>query len=814
MWRPLIFCEVLRSLKYRPRDVLFCVGVLSIGIAASSVAFSIVSETILTPLAFPNASQIVELFQPEKENGIRRPFTYRFFYDARHQLPGIKDLAALSFSRVVVQHRGERAVAVDALSCSASLFRLLRLSPTIGRTFDQREENSPGVSVALLSEQFWKSEYNGSPKVIGEELSVNGKPFIVIGVLPHTVRIPPLASSPSIWIPLDSDPMIDQLKKMFASTWDRSAYLTLWARLEPGVSLAVAEQRIQNVAAPLLAQDDLRHSSDYLFQIASVEDELRSDYRLAMYLLISASVLTLLVASSNMSSIMIARAQAKRNEISIRQVFGEHPALSLVRLLLDPILGTITGWLVSVPISVITLRAIGRILPADTLPFQDFAINGEILVSALSLSLIFTLATTIFPACRIAYGRRTRLHGATRTATEDKPTRASQNLIVITQVICGMVALSLFFSLFEVYQRVSALPLGFNPQNILTVDLTLPQTNVSGQHWKSLIETVGEDISGVPGVLSAAPIVSAPLTPSLHISYSLLGKHVQHQSEIAEYRPVGPDYFSILHVPILKGRSFEPSDRETDPSVCIVNQTLARISSPDSIELGGRLGLLNLPTCEVVGIVGDVASSDSTKEPEPTIYVPFDQMPNDAIQGFLALLVKVGDRNSEVKYHTQQIRHVFEKLAPTLPFDLRELSAIANERLSPERFRAAIMSFVSFIALILSACSIYGVTANHIVFRRRALTIRLVFGATKKQVIAHVMRHALKLAFGGIVAGFILVYALLSLFSGFIAGLTGQMLALESLFAACIITLIVSISAFIASTATLRLDTAEVLKEA
>lgn len=813
-----IFRDTGRLLSRSPRGVISAVIILVVGIAASLATLSVVDATILHPLPYSEPQTIVELSQPNKGGSVSRPFTYRFFYDAQGRLPGLHRLAALSFSEVIFRNENDQTDSslVNVLACSTSLFDILRLSPRAGRFFNRAEErNLSANSVTVISEQFWRAHYSADPQILGQTVWLNEQPFVVIGVMPKKIRIPPLPSAPSFWIPLGSDPMIAQLRKMFPSSWDRSAYLSIWGRLDAGTNPAIAEHEVKSVASPLLAEDDLHYSSELGLRVAPIVEELKNEYRIQMYLLFAACLLVLIVSCSNASTVVLARAFQKRAQISIRQALGERQFETLARLLIEPITVAILGWLGGVLLALFMVRALERSLPDGILPFRDLTLDFRVLVFVLIASVAFAVGVSASPAYRLArLGHAGLTQGSSRSFSEHRRMKVSRQSIVALQVACATVALVVFLSLFQAYRNVSRAPLGFDPNRVVVVDLTMLMSTSSGRHWKNFDNSLANKLVQSSGFQSATA-VSAPLTISLRTSYTLLGDHTSDGGEIADYRPVGPGYFSLLHIPIQAGRSFSATDEPTSPHVCIINEMLARTQFAQRNELGAQIVPLGLGPCEIVGIVGNVASEAIGHRPSPAIYIPFDQVPDDVVQGFMTVLVRTsaGTSRAGIKYARQMVTDFLRNSDAYLYSSIYPLSDVVDIRLSAERFRALMMGVVSIIIIMLCGYGVYGITTNYIAEGRRTLTIRLALGATNTHLLVSVLKDTCKLAMVGIAIGLPVGYFLVRMLSQFVTNGSASNISTQLLISALAITVLTCLSACIAARAVLRLNTAEVLKE-
>jgi putative ABC transport system permease protein len=810
----MIFKDAWRSFKQDRLTAGLALVSLALGLATATVTLTIVDMTLLHPLPYPAPEKIVEISQPEKSSGRPRAFSYRFFYDSLGRLPGIQALSPLSFSDQILDSDNQGAsdpVVVTSLACSASLFDVLRLDPLRGRLFDQ-DEALPGAgsSVALISEELWRGRYSSDPNILGKRIRLNELPFTVIGVMKAGLRLPPTPAPPAVWIPLGSDPILAQVKKMFPSRWDRSAYLApMWARVASSHSVGAIEEQLRATGLPLLAQDDPESSQDADLRVVPLVEQLRNKYGLETRGLILAALLVLMVSCFNISSLILTRSLSRRTEIAVRVALGESQLRVATRVLFEGMLISLLGASLGILAARLVLNALASIIPNGLLPYRDIVISADVLILSMAVAAGGGIGVSIWPA--VSAARLTRgnlLECLHRSSTEGRPMKLNRQVLVAAQVGCAVLALTLFVCLFRTYRNISATRLGFDADPVLIANLRLPQNVASGERWKGVGTLLIDDLGSQEGVASAAIALSPPVTRSLRTSYAIAGATT---GGLADYRAVGPDYFTVLGIPLLNGRSFSRSDTLKAPRVCIISDTLARTQFVEGQEIGALIKPAAMEPFEVVGVAGDVVSYNLKDHPAPTIYVPFDQMPGDVIQGFMTVLVRTTG-NASNRYQVSRLAQTIKRAAPTLPANIQSLATIVAERSSTERFRALLMGAVSLVAVVLAACGIYGTAANYVVQGRREMTIRLALGATNGRVIGSIVKNTLVLAAAGLVLGLSIAYPLLKALSAVLYGLSG-LDATGIMACVLFIPLLASLSAYIPSRRVLSFSIADVLKE-
>jgi len=401
-----------------------------------------------------------------------------------------------------------------------------------------------------------------------------------------------------------------------------------------------------------------------------------------------------------------------------------------------------------------------------------------------------------------------------RSSTEGRSMRLNRKILVMAQIACAVLAGVLFISLFLSYRMLSSGRLGFDSDSVLVTDLKLPQNQASGERWKQLATLLVNNIATQEGIVSAAVAIAPPVTLSLRTSYKISDNNPQKTSGIAEYRAVGPEYFSVLGIPLRKGRAFSATDNSKNKPVCLLNETLVRKHFVEGNEVGNQITPLGMQPCEVIGVVGDVASHNLKDRPAPAIYVPFDQLADAVIQGSMSILVRtrVGASFDNPDYYRNLLVQTVRRDAPTLPANIRPLATIVSELSSPERFRATLMGVVSLLAIILAACGVYGVVANYVAQRRHDMIIRLSLGATTRRVIGGVLKDTFLLAVLGLMLGLFGAYPLLKVLRGVLFGVSG-IGTFAIVVCALVILSAVFISAYLPARRIMRLNMADILRD-
>ncbi|MDB4874272.1 MAG: putative permease [Gemmatimonadetes bacterium] len=763
IFRLLVTRDLWRSLKRRGASAVLSILSVAIGVAVAAVALSIVRTTMLRPLAYARADEIVELKRSNKFLG-NRPFTYKFFYTVQERIPGLRSLAALNSVDMTLQSRvgdtdPER---VTTLACSASLFQVLSVRPILGRLFDASEEpRHAGAAVALLSEELWRGRFGGDPGVVGRTVWLNGRAFQVIGVTPQTLRIPPLPSPPSVWIPLGADPTLDQLEKMLPSKWAQSIYLRLWARVDPRASQAQAESAIRSVSAPVLALEDPTDHDTSPIQIARLEEIVRQRYRGEMYVLFAVAFLALFISCANTYGLALSRALPRQGEMSIRRALGERGVHAVARVLLDGVVLATAGAIVGLIATPSLLRCLEVALPAGVLPFRSVGVSAGVLSLVAVVPVVIVAAALVPAAIVLAQESLGEIGSASRRATSARPASRHRSMLVVLQAACAVVSLAILLSLFRAYRDVSKVPLGFDPNSVVVAELTLPEGGGSADEWRRLASTMESELQTGPRFENIAVAIALPTRKTMRPTYRVLGGSSDGARGLAEYRPVSAGYFAALRIPLISGRPFRSSDVEP---VCVVSRGLARSAFPNRDAIGEHIEPAAGKQCRIIGVAGDVVSSDLRAEPVPTIYIPFWQTPNEAIQSWLAVIgrVRPAPTTSGSRADQYAFAQTLHGVAPTLPITISALQTITDNLSADEKFHADLMIAVALAALVLLAAGAYGIASTYVASRHRELATRAALGATTERLISLVVLESLRLGLVGAVVGWIATVAILA----------------------------------------------------
>lgn len=726
-----------RSLRRNPGFTCVAVLTLALGIAGNTAIFSVINATLLYPLPYPQPDRLM-IVRWQDQSDISAP---AFFMVKNH---------SHSFSSITALYPADAGVNlsaigppqyIKALSVSSDFFQTLGILPAIGDSFSAEDDRPNAPGTAVLSYGLWARSLNRDPSAIGRSLRVNGHIYKVIGIMPADFKSYPNAD---VWLPLQLNP----------SSADPGSDYRVIVRLADQVTRQQAQRELDQLAHEYpLTYLPSGQKANLIAQ--PLQGFLVNRKREGLVILFAAVAFVFLIACTNVAVLILVRAAAGTQAIAIRAALGPGRG-SLVRLFLtESLLLSVTGGVMGLILAKESLPLLRAWWPADLPLSANLSIDGRVLLFTLAVSVFSPLLFGLAPALKLSRVKLAQVLARTsRSASASTEQVRTIRWLVFGQTALSVMLLAGTMLLLKSLLNLYSVPLGFVPDH-----LVLAQVSFAGERYRSttstsqLVDQIIERLRSLPGVDSASAVNGPPLESGLNLPIypSEMPEALDHADE---YRPVTPDYFATLRIPLRAGRFFFPADTSTSTPVAIINETMAHHWWPGKSAIGHSLKVSDelgpqfedVPR-QIVGVVSDIHDRGPGLPPSPTVFVPMGQTP-DNITAFSnkVFLASIPIRISRDIDLSNQIAAAVRTADSSLPLaSLRPFSQVIDDYLANRRFVILLTTAFSTFALLLTAIGIHGLLSYQMRLRTREIAVRVALGATRTRVVRMVVRQAAKL---------------------------------------------------------------------
>lgn len=727
-----------RQFTKHPGFTAVAVLTLALGIGACAAIFSVVNGVLLRPLDYPQPDRIVvirETCLPQFPEFSVAPAN---FSDWQKEARSFSSLAA--YTDISCNFTGEaepqRLVAVKA---TARYFDVYGIQPVLGRFFAS-DEDAPGKNhVAVLSYAFWQRAFGGDIKVNGRTLQLNGESYTVVGVAPRTFG---RANNVDLWMPMAFSPV--ELKNKNRS----SHYVLAIGRLKRGVTAAAANSELKLIAAELARQYPDTNKNWSVF-VTPMHDFMVRDLRVALYTLLAAVGCVLLIACANIANLLLARATARRRELSIRAALGAGRYRLVRQLLTESVLLGLCGGVAGLLVALWGLDALLALAPSDLPRASSIRVDALVLIFCLVLSCVTGIIFGVAPAWLAAHADLNEsLKQGTRGSTDARG--SLRGALVVAEVAFAVVMLGAAGLLGRSFLRLTHVDPGFQPSNATVLTILLPEKKYAKPEQQfAFVDALLERVRALPGVEAVGLTHSMPLIGDWVNGFSIEGRPPIAPSDLptANWYAVTPGYFRAMGIRLLRGRLFNEQDNAQAPHVAIINETLARQFFPNEEPLGRRIKIGSATSSEIVGIVGDIKQYGVDKATTSQTYEPFAQ------HGSLVLNIIVRTSGSPVAL-IGALRLAVYSIDKEQPVStIRPLETIAAQMIAKQRFTFTLVLAFAAVAIVIAVVGIYGVMACTVAQRTSEIGIRMVLGAQKRDVLQLILCGGGKVIGLGLLAG-------------------------------------------------------------
>jgi predicted permease len=740
----------MRVLRRSPGFTIVAVLVLALAMGATTAIFSVLDAVLLRPLPYRNSGRLCVLWKSVPARNIEWDWaSYPTIRDWREQNRVFDDIAVIlrpEASRVTL-HGFEGMEKVQGSKVQGSFFEILGGAPVLGRTFS-REESERGETLTVLSYSFWQHRFHGNRGVLGQPLHLDNRSFTIIGVMPGDFQFPDKTAE--LWLPLATDsrwPAFQQVR--FAD-----AFFAL-GRLRPAVSIDQARSEMNAVAARMDRQFPATDRGLGIHVIALYDQIAGAQVQRALWILGAAVLCVLLIACSNIASLLVARGASRRRELAVRAALGAGRGRLLWQLAGENVLLSLAGATAGLLIAYGGLHALLALAPADLPRSNDIGINATVLAFTFCLCIVTGLIFGLLPAFQIAgQDPCARLHAGGRASSADRGVSRTRGFLVASQFALAIVLLAGAGLLVRSFLLLNAVHPGFDTTHLLTMTIRLPDARYGEEsRITGFFEEAIRKVEALPGVRGAAvgPAVTASLLGNVpNVNIVVEGGLQTLDSPRHGRELVSDGYFRTLGIPLRVGRLFSSEDRRGGPGVAVINETMARHFWPSESAIGKRFkqALPGEPGqwITVVGVVGDVLyNRDGSLV--PVFYRPIRQWA--PIE--MPLVVRTERTPLQM---AAAVRRTIRSVDPVVPyFEITTAEQGLQELDRPRRFQTELIGAFAATALMVAALGLYGLMSYSVEQRRKEIGIRVALGATSGQVARLILGQGLRWSLAGVLVG-------------------------------------------------------------
>lgn len=741
-----------RSLVKTPGFALIAILTLALAIGANTAILSLVNGILIKPLPYRAPERLVLLFEQFKAQGLDRiPVSPPEYLDYQHETTKFAGLAAFTYAGLNLTS-GDQPERIAGASVTPSLFPLLGTEPIRGRVFTENEATAGRDDVAIISARLWQRRFNSDPTLVGKTISLNGRKVTVVGIMPARFEFPlPLfnlgagefGERVDIWSPAVFSEQ--DLKNRGSRGYG------MIGRLGDGVALEQAQAELDSVVGRMKQ----RHPSNYDpgdsfgATLYSLHGQVIGNMRTALWILLGAVGLVLFMACANLTTMLLARAGSREREMAIRVALGASRYRLLRQLLVESVVLALCGGVAGALLGywgVDLLRLIG----AQTVPrLQEVTLDTTVLFLTLLLSICTGILFGLTPALTSARPDLTEaLKEGGRGSTEGRRRHRLRSGLIVAEMALALVLLVGAGLLLKSFVRLQNVDPGFNPHNVLTINLSLPVAKYpQGKPVSNFFQELQNRVAALPGVQAVGVTDILPLSGSKSDSSFAIEGLTSKVSPDEQIRTGTPDYFRVVQTPLVAGRFFTAADTADSPSVTIVNQTMAKKFWANANAVGKRITFdnprKNPKWVTIIGIVGDIRSSSLNEPAPPEYYLPHTQYP------YREMILTVRSKQ-EASALTSSIRREVAALDPDQPIArVRTLDEVASDSVAPRRLAVVLIGVFAALALLLASVGIYGVISFSVAERTHEIGVRMALGAQNKNILKLVVGQAAKLMLTG-----------------------------------------------------------------
>jgi predicted permease len=769
----------IRVFAKSPGFTVAAVLSLAIGIGANTALFSITNALLLRPLPYKDADRLVILWNRSPGLDITEDwFSTAQYFDIKNGHQGFEQAAIAIGGNENLTGKGEPE-RVGTIRVSSSLLPMLGQPPALGRLF-VAEEDAPGhPATAILSHGMWTRHYGSDPQMVGKSIMINGTPYEVVGIMPRSFALPR-----EVMPTLDGAEQADVLLPLplpsdASQNRDHEDY-NIVGKLKPGVSVKQAQAEMDTITARLRRDHPTVYppNGGLTFGIVPLLEQVVGDVRTTLFVLLGAVGFVLLIACANVANLLLSRAVARQKEIAIRTAVGASPLRIVRQLLTESVVLALAGGVLGVVFAFASIHWVHVLGPKSVPRLNDIGVDGLSLLFTALISMLSGILFGLAPALRVCLMNvYTTLKEESRgssggSAVWGRGNNLRRLLVVSELALCAMLLIAAGL-LIRSFARVQDVSPGFNPQNLLTFELTMNSPKYKDAPVVlSAYRQLRERLERLPGVTAAGAVTSLPLSQMFAWGPVTVEGRVPPPGENfinADERMASGNYFQAMQIPLREGRFFNEQDTAANPRVAIVDEYMAQQLWPNQDPVGRRIHLGGMsdtasPWITIIGVVGRVKQYTLDSDSRIAFYLPQTQYVTRAMN---VVVRSAGDPASLAA----AVKHEIHELDSDLPlYNVLPMEQRVGESLARRRFSMLLLTVFACLALALAAIGTYGVMAYMVSQGTRDIGIRIALGATPGRIVSLVVSKGMTMALSGLALGLAGAFAFTRLMSNMLFG--------------------------------------------
>lgn len=766
-----------RTLRKNPGFTAVIVLTLALGIGASTAVFSIVNSVLLKPLPYPASERIVfpwRLAPRGMQLGYNEiPWGRSEFLLLSKESKAFQFLGAFKSDSFNLTGAGE-PVRLNGVRASAGFFPALGVEPILGRPFTTEEDTTGQEHVVILSYSLWQEQLGGDPQIIGRSVELNASTYTVVGVMPASFSFPHAEEMPGgftferdvrLWVPLalSVGPPIPS----------ESSELAIVARLASEISISQAQAEMNLMTKRIESFYGVKPAIGWFdSRVTPLTAQITGDTRRPLLLIFSAVVIVLLIACSNIASLMLARTLARNREFTLRAALGAGRFRVARQLLTESLLPSMIGGVVGIVLAEAAIHFVKIFGPANLPRLQEVSIDFRVLAFATACSILTGVLFGLAPAIGMSQiNLAESLNQGGQRLSDTGASSKIRKALLVCEIALAFVLVIVAGLLAQSFYRLLSVDAGFHAEHVLTFELSLPELKYPDQqHIAVLYQRATRALQSQPGIESAAIVETLPIGGATESTGIRIPDWTPPNSGVrryANYTIASPGFFATVGAPILRGREFMESDTANSMPVTVINDAMAKKFWPGQDPIGKQVGPGSplYPLTTIVGIAADVKHLSLREEPGPEMYVPYTQK---VWPSLLTMEVVVRTR-LDVASAVTSARNAIQSVDVDLPIaNIKPLASLVDDSVAQPKFSMLLLAAFGAFALILACVGIYGVISYSVAQRTREIGVRVALGASRSNIFGMILGQGARLAGLGIAIGIAAALGVTRMMSSFL----------------------------------------------